>query len=361
MKDDVGDGTDKGAGGDARLNERMNALNWDALDRYFSGEADAHEREAIEKDDRRTLDQVRELWDAAGVVPKTPARDVDSAWRRLNGNLDDHGRRITPPKGTRGIIALHAEAKRRAWIPALVAAAAVIVAAFGYTTWSRARDAALAKAAIASSAAREYATKRAQRADVYLSDGTRVLLNVDSRLRVPADYGRGAREVVLEGEAYFDVVHDSTRPFRVRTAGGVAEDLGTAFVVARYDGDEMRVVVRSGLVRVGGEMLKQREAARVDTAGRVFVRRGVDVESEMAWTAGRLVFDRVPLAEVLPRMSRWFDTDVRLADSALAGVRYTASFRNEPVEQVLELMAKSLGASVEKDPRTNGYVIRARQ
>src|SRR5207253_457823 len=84
--------------------------------------------------------------------------------------------------------------------------------------------------------AREYVTAPGQRLAVSFSDGSRVLLGVASRLRVPRDYGVRTRAVELEGEAYFVVRHDPAHPFLVRTAHGTTEDLGTEFDVRAYRG-----------------------------------------------------------------------------------------------------------------------------
>lgn len=85
----------------------------------------------------------------------------------------------------------------------------------------------------------ETITGRGQRATVELPDGSRAILAAESRLRYPAsaEHWRDAdraRDLYLEGQAYFEVQHDSTRAFRVHTATGVVEDLGTEFVVAAY-------------------------------------------------------------------------------------------------------------------------------
>ena len=80
------------------------------------------------------------------------------------------------------------------------------------------------------------------------------MLNAESRLRYPADFGATARDVELVGEGYFEVVHDSTRPFRVHAGGSVTEDLGTHFVVRAYP--ELRhvdVAVTEGLVSLHRE------------------------------------------------------------------------------------------------------------
>src|SRR5512133_275727 len=87
-----------------------------------------------------------------------------------------------------------------------------------------------------------YQTRRGQTATVQLSDGSKVRLAPESRLVVAAGFGDGTRELTLEGEAEFDVQPDEARPFRVRTAPTVTEDIGTRFGLRAYR-NEAKVTV----------------------------------------------------------------------------------------------------------------------
>src|SRR5439155_1527064 len=101
-------------------------------------------------------------------------------------------------------------------------------------------------------AMREFTTARGHRAAIRFADGTRILLGVDSRLRVPAAYGATAREAYLDGAAYFDVAHDPARPFAVHAGKGVIRDIGTRFGVRAYaDEQDVEVVVADGKVSLG--------------------------------------------------------------------------------------------------------------
>ncbi|MGH7357650.1 MAG: FecR family protein [Candidatus Rokuibacteriota bacterium] len=215
-------------------------------------------------------------------------------------------------------------------------------------------------------------TSVGQRAIVQLTDGTQLTLAPRSRLRYARDFGERSREVHLEGEAYFDVPHDTTRPFRVHTRGVLTEDLGTAFAVTAYpDEATTTVLVASGRVatrrtddaagaatdRVGSAapravVLDRGDLARLSGTGGVLVTRGVDVERHLAWTTGTLVFDSAPLGEVIRTLARWYDLDVRLTDRALAARPLTATFRHEPVSQVLDRIALTLDLRVERDGRS---------
>src|SRR5207237_9972361 len=75
-------------------------------------------------------------------------------------------------------------------------------------------------------AMREFATARGRRAAIELADGTRIVLSVDSKLRVPVDYGVTARAVYLEGEAYFAIAPDAARPFAGHAGQGIMRDMG---------------------------------------------------------------------------------------------------------------------------------------
>ena len=83
-----------------------------------------------------------------------------------------------------------------------------------------------------------------------LADGSRVILGPDSRLTVPADFGSTARAVELKGDGYFDVRHDAAKPFTVRVANALVEDVGTTFTVESDAGDTTSVSVLSGSVRL---------------------------------------------------------------------------------------------------------------
>src|SRR5256884_2336165 len=158
-------------------------------------------------------------------------------------------------------------------------------------------------------AMREFATARGRRAAIEFTDGTRIVLSADSKLRVPADYGVTARAVYLAGEAYFAIAHDAAKPFAVHAGPGVIWDLGTRFGVRAYaDEPEVEVVVAAGKVRVRG-------AGNPDSAGQGVngggpsppghtgvgspPRRG-DTPRFPPWARGRLAFQKAPFRDVLP-------------------------------------------------------------
>ncbi|HEX6536195.1 MAG TPA: FecR domain-containing protein [Gemmatimonadaceae bacterium] len=210
----------------------------------------------------------------------------------------------------------------------------------------------------------DYATTRGQLMRFRLPDGTGVTLGAASRLHYAEGGGAGAREARLEGEAEFEVVHDERHPFVVRAGGAVARDIGTTFGVRAYPGDSAAsVVVAEGSVSLSTEgegeanqgkserVLEAGELGRVARGGTPVVER-VNAARYLAWTEGRLEFDDVPLRDVAAQLARWYDVDIVLADSALAGRRFTGAFQGETVEQVLDALAPPLHVRYERRGRT---------
>ena len=186
-------------------------------------------------------------------------------------------------------------------------------------------------------------------------------MSVDSKLRVPADYGETVRAVYLEGEAYFAIAHHSAKPFAVHAGQGVIWDLGTRFGVRAYaDEQDVEVVVADGKVRLraaggldsAGQVVREGELSRLDHAGVASLPRRVDPQRFLAWTAGRLVFQDAPLRDVLPQLARWYDVDLTLGSPSLAGRRLTLSVRGEPVVQVLDAIALLTHARYERAGRS---------
>jgi transmembrane sensor len=198
-----------------------------------------------------------------------------------------------------------------------------------------------------------FATRRGERSDIRLADGTQVILAPSSRLvvMVGAD---GARELALTGAGVFRVVHDPRRPFVVRTAHAVTTDIGTIFAVRDYARDTVaRVAVREGEVRVSGP--RDATGSTIGAGGAVIVgARDADVVvdksgnvSAFAWADGHPTFQDARLGDVLEEIDRWYDVDVTVADRALAQQRLSTSWSTESATAVLRDLATLVHAHVQ--------------
>jgi transmembrane sensor len=346
----------------------IDEMDWGRLDRYVSEQGTPEELAELERwvnadpELRALAEAMRTAGRPTGQEPSD--WNVQAAWQRVHRRMRWVGR---PP------LQLGSGSPNR-WrlVPSwrAAAAAAIVLGAAG-SSLLLLRSTSTSDETVATAPAREVLTGRGERAAFNLADGTRVMLGAESRLTIPAAYNqpRSGRELHLEGEGYFLVTHDSLRPFLVHTPLGTAEDLGTEFVVTTYpEAHGMRVVVASGKValrqrsQTPGDAsldsiplvtLTEGSLARLDSAGTATVTR-VDPSAYIAWTQGALVFNGTPLRDVLPRLARWYDVDLRLADSSIAARRLTATFREQSLSAVLDLMELSLGLRVE---RAGGTVV----
>ena len=331
----------------------------DVLRRYLRNRGDAAERRRVDAWASLSGSRQRYLDAMRGLLDRAPAESRDrseAAWTRMAARLGEQ----PAPSVVASAPAPAPRPPRRPWssaIPsrrgsrsaALLAAVAVVAALAGSALLDRAGD--QRAPATDAVAMRLITTATGQRADIRLSDGTRVALGVDSRLRLAPSFGERSRDLYLDGTAYFDVVHDSTRPFRVHTSTAVTQDVGTRFVVTAYPGSRStQVVVAEGEVALraahdsGAPALSLRAGhlARISAGSAPVVVRTVDPEQYLAWMDGRLVFHDAPLSDVVAELHRWYDEDLRLGDSTLARVPLSASFDAESFRESLQVITTVL-------------------
>lgn len=308
------------------------------LARFLAGETSAADRAEVEAwaaadpANRAELDRLRTLW----LPPAEGPWDVNRAWARLVPRLEQApapaviqlrpGRRLALALAASLVLALGATLLWRAFGPARVPAPRVV------------------------------ATQAGEQRAFDLPDGSHLVLAPASVLRVSPQYGRPERRVDLEGEAWFEVRHDASRPFRVYARGTVTEDLGTEFSVRAIAGESsVRVTVVSGsasLRRAGAPAAAAAtllaRTVGVLPAGAVSprVEREADVEALVAWREGRMIFENAPLDSVAAEISRWYGVTVRLAGPDLGARRLTATFRTGRLGDALEVLSLSLGVRV---------------
>lgn len=212
--------------------------------------------------------------------------------------------------------------------------------------------------------AKTYQTERGQRVSFQLPDGSAIQLGPQSRLRFDTTFGVASRIVVLEGDGYFHVTHDATRPFVVLTPQGEVRDLGTRFVIrARGDSLPVDIAVAEGTVALGRSMrpgtgiatlgadsviVSAGEIATLDADGPGAPVPVRDIERYFAWTRGELVFDRTPLTQVLSELNRWFAEEFVLGDPRLGIVRLTTVLQGETLAEALLVLETSLDMDIER-------------
>jgi ferric-dicitrate binding protein FerR (iron transport regulator) len=184
--------------------------------------------------------------------------------------------------------------------------------------------------------------------DFLLPDGSHVWLNSGSVFKYPISFAHDKRQVELTGEAYFDVVKDASHPFLVKAGKMNIEVKGTRFNVINYpDETQTELILESGSVRLFSgnykdnktiTVIKPGECAVLDIVrNKLFVNK-VDVAKYTAWKDGMLIFRDDPMDEVVRKLNRWFNVEITLQSPELKEYVYTATYKDETLPQILELL-----------------------
>lgn len=189
---------------------------------------------------------------------------------------------------------------------------------------------------------------KGEKKQVVLSDGTKVLLAPDSKLSYPEKFPKDLREVKLEGEAYFEVVHKPKHKFIVHTADADVEVLGTVFDVNAYgDSYDVSTVLISGRVKLyfkrddGGEpfecLLYPSQKVVYDKKNKAYKVHEVNVSRELAWKEGRLIFCNETFLSALKMIERVYGVDIDLSGK-MPEKKITGEFNGESLNEVMETL-----------------------
>ncbi|HEY0977073.1 MAG TPA: FecR domain-containing protein [Flavobacteriales bacterium] len=301
---------------------------------YLSGEADPEARLRVEQwaagdpANARELERMRALWRLSGEGDAAPEVDVDAAWRKLEQRLD----RRTPVVRTLNTAV-------RKWIAAAAMLAGLVIAV----------------QLLMRPASRSYVAESTMR-NAVLEDSSRITLSPHSKLA--ARFG-DERNIRLEGQAYFEVKRDEQRPFIVDAGEVEVKVLGTAFEVTAFDtARTVTVRVRHGKVRVAGAGrhvdLTAGQHVQFDKVTRELLRTP-NMAMEV-WGDRILQFEKASLAQVAQRLQELYGVRIELGNEAIGRCMLTANFENEPIGQVLQVIAATFGLQVEA-PTGDRYIL----
>jgi transmembrane sensor len=211
---------------------------------------------------------------------------------------------------------------------------------------------------------KQYVTRVGESLTITLTDGSRVTLAPQSKLQVDDNGSSSTRAVTLVGEALFEVIATSRRPFTVHSGPSVTRVLGTTFSVRHYSDDAYaRIIVTKGKVEVAPArlpdsvlVLHERMVGQVNDSSTTTSRLD-GVRHYVDWRTGRLIFHEVPMTDVLSAMHRWYGYRFQLADSSLGAVSITAALDSRSSENAFATIKLLLGL----DFTFEGNVVTVRQ
>jgi len=340
------------------LNDRFAQL----IAKQLSGEATEEELGELESSlandpsARAFYDLFREIWKTE------PRKDSDNIQQDIHFqqilSIAEKEENIQP--------AIHEEAelqpRKLVWLKPLLAAAVLVGIAFlGYQFLKQNKGV----EGPAPVAINKIEARKGARSFLLLPDGTKVWLNSDSRIEYDEAFNGAQREVVLIGEAYFDVVKDPAHPFIVHTSDIDIRVLGTAFNVKSYPKESsIEATLIHGLIEVTNKKepaspklilrpheklvyqkpsIHDKDTKAVSTI-KPFVINALPPHIadsalvETSWVYNKLIFDGETFGEIALKMERWYNKKIVFRNSRLAAIPIHYTIANESVEEALKAM-----------------------
>lgn len=187
-----------------------------------------------------------------------------------------------------------------------------------------------------------------QRAQITLADGTRVWLNAQSTLTYASNFGRGERNVELDGEAYFEVAKNKDIPFYVHTEMNKVKVVGTSFNVCAYTGSkEFGTTLVEGIVDIypanSNQMITrlQKDEVFLNEDGKC--KKTILPSYEyLRWKEGLYCFDDAPFNSILGRLEKYYNVKITVANPELLNYgSFTGKFREQDgIEHILRTISK---------------------
>lgn len=337
------------------------------IHRYLTGECNREEEERVlewmnaDPANYKAVEEFRKIW---AIEPRKELNeDIQMAWKRLEEQLageqnpleaDQAGSQMQHKRLGSKTTGLKTFFLRTAAVILLVSTVSLFFTDF--------RSGVFYIEGFSDVVMKEVVAERAHQTHLTFSDGSKVILNSDSRIRYPEEFDPGVREVYLEGEAYFEITRSENIEFTVQTNDTKIKVLGTKFNVKdRPEEREAEVVVSEGKVSIQSNIAdsqNDQDDEVILTKGQLstIVRgqspsspRAVDLNQYLTWLRGGIIFQEETLAGVFKKLERRFDVVFMVEDTTLLSTRFSGEFKNEPVEEILRLASQALEFRYERE------------
>ncbi len=311
-------------------------MNAEIIVKYLSGNCTEQEFESLfawveeSEQNKQYFSELKNSWEVSDMQTKT----IDEAELQLKFN--DFKNKISPPNS-------NIETESKLIVPAFWKYAASIIITIGFTAlisflvWHKPKP---------EITYNQLEVPSGQQAQLTLADGTKIWLNSKSKLVYPGTFSGDVREVRLEGEGYFQVSHNPSKPFIVKTSHVNVKVLGTSFNVSSYsDDNEVKLALETGsvaLTQPGKTNVTQvvpSELAVYSKANKTFTISKVETSLYTSWLNGQFKFRKMSFEEISKRLSRNFNMEFIFSKEKMRYIKYSGSFYNyESLDQILKIM-----------------------
>ncbi|HLA73565.1 MAG TPA: FecR domain-containing protein [Steroidobacteraceae bacterium] len=288
--------------------------------------------------------EIAEVEFALGGIDRSHQHDVDTLLQRVSSTV------VPLPSRTDAAKSRRVPAWRN-WKVAAMAASWAVLAVFASWMWS------------SSASTQEFTTAIGEHRVVQLADQSTVTMNAGSQIDVM--FEKSAREIhLVQGEATFEVAHDTSRPFRVHTRAGIVTALGTKFNVLGLPNGDTRVSLLEGRVQIKSAsqemMMEAGQEVDIRVDGSFDPHPDAVVSNAIAWQMNRLVFQNAPLSEIVEAFNRQNRTSqLRLEGVDGAAHRLDGIFNANDPDALADLLSREPDLKAEYEGED--IVIRAKR
>lgn len=195
----------------------------------------------------------------------------------------------------------------------------------------------------------EFYSPEGQISEFTLTDGTRIWLNSDTRIKIPIDFNSRNRKIMLDGEAFFEVKKDKSHHFIIETQNILVKVFGTTFNLSSYKSDSfIETTLTEG--KIGLKTTNNKKIAMLNPGQQIIYNKitgestklTVDTSPFESWRNGKMIFKDRSLEYIANKLNRWYSVEINFQDSDIKNLRFTGTIlKNKPLGQVLEVISLS--------------------
>lgn len=313
-----------------------NPIPWDAIIQHLKGAGTAANERLLaewtaQDENALLMDELTDLWDKIQHNAGNYRPDTAYYWNELSRRLqlsEATGQQPATPQPPAKVRRLNWQL----WTAAACAGLLIALSFFVGERWTSQPDVTL-----------QYANLSGK-SQATLPDQSQVWLHTQTTLQCDINPSAQERRIHLEGEAFFDVTHDSQRPFIVQTGDLQIRVHGTRFNVEAFPEDEnIYVSLEQGSVSVNtptaGCFLHPGETATYNKQDQSLQISSTDIAFTTSWTQEELVFRQQSIQDICRLLEKWYHVEITLHPSIAHAYSFTFSLRNESLEDILRLMS----------------------
>lgn len=313
-------------------------MTTELIAKYLSGNCNDKEIEELltwvetSEENKQIFTKLKNSWSLSSIVSKNVEPNLDEYLKNTLNIINTAESFKSPEKFKQLRIQIFKQ------VAAAVIIAVGLTALISYFIWAKPKEQLVYH---------QLTVPSGQLAQLTLSDGTKIWLNSKSKLTYPATFASDLREVMLDGEGYFQVSHNVKKPFIVKTSHLDVRVLGTSFNVTNYkDDDEIALALETGAISVvekgmdkSAINLKPNDLAVYSKTKKVIHLSQADTGLYKSWLKGQFKFRNLSFDDISRRLGRNFNVQFIFVNEDIKQIKYNGSFYNyESLGQILKIM-----------------------